>query len=114
MPHSTTARKPRKPHADFPPFPRATGQWAEEIRQRLHYFGKWANDPKRRGRPESVSRPKGRPFSGLHPTPEVVAVADLCNHFLASKRHLTQTGEISTLTFADDFTSPPPNGAGQG
>ena len=105
LPHSTTANKPGKPHADFPLFPHASGQWAKKIRQRLHYFGTWANDRKGEAALKKYLAEKDDLLAGRTPRPKVegITVAALCNHFLTAKRHLAQTGEISTRTFADYY-----------
>jgi integrase len=105
MPHSTKPKKPRKPHADFPLFPHASGQWAKKVRRRLHYFGKWANDPQGKVALKCWLDEKDDLLAGRTPHPKVegITVAALCNHFLTAKRHLTQTSEISTRTFADYY-----------
>lgn len=105
MPQSSKAKRPRKPHADFPLFPHATGQWAKKIRGRMHYFGKWSGDPKGEAALKKYLAEKDDLLAGRTPRAkaEGITVADLCNHFLTSKRHLTQTGEISTRTFVDYY-----------
>lgn len=97
--------KVAKPRPDFPLFPHATGRWAKKIHQKLHYFGPTAGDPKGQAALEKWLAEKDDLLAGRTPRPkrEGLTVADLCNHFLTSKRHLTQTGEISTRTYADYY-----------
>ena len=45
MAKSIKSARPSKPYPGFPMFPHATGRWAKKIRQKLHYFGKIADDP---------------------------------------------------------------------
>jgi integrase len=94
---SSATRKPRKPHPDFPLFPHATGQWAKKVRQRLHYFGKWA-DPE--GALERWLEQKDDLLAGRTPRPTTAGLAmrDLANRFLTAKKHLTETGEITVRT----------------
>jgi integrase len=103
MVQSTTSPgngKPAKPYPDFPLFPHATGRWAKKIRGRLHYFGPW-------GDPDAALRKYLDQRDDLHAgrTPRVsgdgLAVRDLLNRFLTSKRHLVDTQEITPRTFAD-------------
>lgn len=34
-------------HPQFPLFPHQSGRWCKKVRQKQHYFGKIADDPKR-------------------------------------------------------------------
>ena len=101
----TTPRKPKKPHADFPLFPHATGQWAKKVKGHLRYFGKWSSDPQGKAALDKWLDEKDDLLAGRTPRAktEGLTVADLCNRFLTAKKHLAQTGEISTRTFADYF-----------
>ncbi len=95
--------KAGKPRPDFPLFPHATGRWAKKVRGKLHYFGKVADDSKGEKALDRWLEQKDDLLAGR--TPRVKAdgltVSDLCNHFLSAKRHLCETGELSTRTFAD-------------
>jgi len=94
--------KPAKPHPDFPLFAHATGRWAKKIRQKLHYFGPWNDadgalqryldqrDDLHAGRTPRVAR-------------EGLTVAEACNRFLTSKRHLLDSGEIVQRTWRDYY-----------
>jgi len=97
--------KAAKPRPDFPLFPHATGRWAKKVHQKLHYFGSTADDPKGQAALEQWLEQKDDILAGRTPRAKAagLTVADLCNHFLTAKRHLTQTGEIGTRTFADYY-----------
>jgi integrase len=101
---SAAGRKPAKPYPDFPLFPHATGRWAKKIRGKLHYFGPWAD-------PEGALNKYLDQRDDLHAgrTPRVsgdgLAVRDLLNRFLTSKRRLLDTQEITPRTFADYHAS---------
>ena len=91
--------KPRKPYPDFPLFPHASGRWAKKIRGKLVYFGKW-EDPDAAVAKYLAERDHlhaGRPV----PRSGGLTVGELCNRFLTAKRHLVDTRELSSRTFAD-------------
>jgi integrase len=92
--------RPDKPYPDFPLFPHATKRWAKKIRGKMHYFGPW-DDPQ--GALNKFLEQKDDLFAGR--TPRVqgdgLAVRDLLNRFLTTKRHLLDTSEITSRTFGD-------------
>jgi integrase len=94
--------KPSKPYPDFPLFPHATKRWAKKIRGKLHYFGPW-NDW--RAALDKYNRQKDALFAGRKPREDGdgVAVRDLLNRFLTSKRHLVDTRELTERSFQDYF-----------
>jgi integrase len=101
---SSVVRKPPKPHKDFPLFAHAAGVWAKKVRQRLHYFGPWA-DPE--GALSRWLEQKDDLLAGRTPRPktEGFALRDLANRFLTAKKHLADTGEITLRTYTDYYTT---------
>ena len=97
-------RQRNKPYEGFPCFHHATGRWAKKIRQKLHYFGKVADDPKGEKALERLNREW--PYLSEGRTPPQVDVGDgctlrvLCNAFLTSKKNKLDSGELSEQTFA--------------
>ena len=104
--------KPKKPYAEFPLTPHASGKWMKKIRGQIHYFGAWAR------RLEGVLiRAEGDGWKGaleeykkvadLHAgrTPRVggdeLTVKDLCNHFLTAKLRKVEAGEMTSGLFYD-------------
>jgi len=97
----TLVDKPLKPYEGFPLFPHLSGQWAKKIRGRLFYFGTW-NDPDaalKRYLDERDALHAGRPPRVTNV--ESLTVRDLANRFLATKKTLVGTGELSSRTFAE-------------
>ena len=92
--------KPAKPYPDFPLFPHATKRWAKKIRGRMHYFGPW-DDPD--GALQKYLDQKDALHRGLTPadTREGFTVYRLAAKFLATKKALRDTGELSVHSFAD-------------
>lgn len=100
MPKSTpTSRrqKPAKPYPDFPLFAHATRRWAKKIRQKLHYFGPW-DDPD--GALQKYLDQRDDLHAGRTPRGDgdSLAVRDLVNRFLTSKKHLMEGGEMHEIT----------------
>jgi integrase len=93
----------RKPHADFPLYPHATGRWAKKVRGKLNYFGKCADDPKGDAAIEEWLRVKDDLLAGRTPRAkgDGLTIRDLCNQFLTAKLAKLDGHEISHLTFAD-------------
>jgi integrase len=92
--------KPNKPHADYPLFAHASGQWAKKIRGRMHYFGKWADPDSALAR---YLDQKDALLAGRKPREraEGTTVKSLCNSFLASKQALVDSGELLARTWTD-------------
>ena len=97
-------RKPEKPYKGFPIFAHPSGQWAKKIRQKLYYFGVWAE-------PEAALERLNReyPYRKEGREPPAVDVSGgctlqkLCNEFLHSKKDNLEAGELSPHTFRDYF-----------
>src|SRR5262249_61292280 len=92
--------KPDKPYPDFPLFPHATKRWAKKILGRMHYFGPW-DDPQ--GALEKYLAQKDDLYARRIPmdSDDRFTVVKLVNKFLAFKRHLCDTREITERTFND-------------
>jgi hypothetical protein len=105
--------KPKKPYAEFPLTPHASGKWQKKIRGAIHYFGAWA---KRIG--GVLVRVDGDGWKDaleeykavaddLHAgrTPRVrvdgLMVKDLCNHFLTAKLRQREAGELTARMFEE-------------
>ena len=98
MAHFTRSEKPKKPRKDFPLFPHARGYWAKKVRQKLHYFGKVADDPKGEAALNLWLDQKDDLLAGRTPrsTPgDGLTVASLCNHFLTAKEQQRDAGDIT-------------------
>jgi integrase len=99
--------KPRKPYPGFPLYAHATGRWAKKIRQKFHYFGKIADDPKGEKALEQLNREW--PFLSEGRTPPAVVTGDgctlrlSCNAFLTAKKSKLDSGELSESSFADYY-----------
>jgi integrase len=101
-PRKRKSDKPEKPRPDFPLFPHATKRWAKKIRGKMHYFGPWA-DPD--GALAKYQEQKDDLHAGRTPRADLtgLTVADLCNYFLTSKRHLLDTGELAMSSWRDYY-----------
>jgi integrase len=101
--HSTKPVRPKKPRSDFPLFPHAAGYWAKKVRQKLHYFGKIADDPKGEAALNLWLDRKDDLLAGRTPrtTPGGLTVENLCNHFLFAKEQQRDAGDITARTFVD-------------
>src|SRR4051794_4407917 len=89
--------KPKKPYAEFPLTPHASGKWMKKIRGQIHYFGRWAKRENGRlvrvegdGWKEALEEYKVV-ADDLHAgrTPRVrndeLSVENLLDHFLSAK-----------------------------
>jgi integrase len=112
MPNSTTAKRGRKsratkPRADFPLFPHAVGRWAKKVRGRTIYFGKIADDPKGEAALNKWLDEKDALLAGRTPRADNggLTVEDLCDLFLNAKRPLVSSGELTSRTFDEYFST---------
>ena len=95
------ATRPAKPSRDFPLFSHANGRWCKKVRQRHHYFGKWADDPKGQRALEEWLEKKDDLLAGR--TPRVgsdgLTVSDLVNRFLTFKQGMVASNELRQTTW---------------
>ncbi len=96
-----------KPHPDFPLFPHARGYWAKKIRNKLHYFGKIADDPDGQKALNLWLDQKDHLLAGRVPPVrrEGLTLNDLANRFLTAKKHLLESGEITPRTFSESYAT---------
>jgi integrase len=102
MAKSTT---PQKPRPDFPLFPHRNGWWCKKVRQKLHYFGKVAEDPKGEKALDLWLEQRDDLLAGRtpHAASDDLVVSDLCNRFLTSKRNSMKAGELTARTWSDYY-----------
>lgn len=92
----------RKPRADFPLFPHATGRWAKKVRGKLCYFGKTADDPAGAKALELWAEQKDDLLLGRKPRAKAadgVTLADVINGFLDYKQQQRDSGELAPRTW---------------
>jgi hypothetical protein len=107
------ADRPKKPYAEFPLTPHASGKWMKKIRGKIHYFGNWAKRVDGKlvraegdGWEQALALYKAQ-ADDLHAgrTPRLNAdrftVAGLCNRFLAAKQRKLESGEIGQRMFGE-------------
>lgn len=101
MAHSTKASPPKKPREDFPLFPHQAGYWAKKVRRKLHYFGKWADDPKGERALQLWLDQKDALLAGRTPRAkrDGLTLEDLCDAFLTAKDNLLAADELSQWTY---------------
>jgi integrase len=93
-----TNGKPGKPYKDFPLYAHHNGQWAKKVRGITRFFGPWAN-------PQAALdlwlEQKDDLLAGREPraTGEGLTIVSLVNQFLASKKNLVKTGELTQRTW---------------
>jgi integrase len=95
-----TARKSRQP-AKFPLGRHPKGYWCKRIKNKLHYFGKIADDPDGAEALERYLATKDDLIAGRKPRDHKsggLTVADAANHFLNGKRLAMEAGEITKRT----------------
>jgi integrase len=99
--------KPKKPRADFPLFPHATGRWAKKVRGKFAYFGKVADDPRGEAALKLWLDQKDELLAGRTPRGdrEGLTVRELANHFLTAKEQQRDAGDIRPSTFADYYST---------
>jgi hypothetical protein len=97
--NSNSVSAGRKPRADFPLCPHATGRRAKKVHGKLHYFGKTAGDPKGEAAESLWNEQKDNLYAGRTPRGkrERLTVDDLCNRFLAFNAEAN--GDAESFTF---------------
>jgi integrase len=92
----------KKPHADFPLFPHATGRWAKQVLGKRHYFGKVEGDEDGQKALAKWLHEKDDLLAGRKPRAaddKGMSLHDLVQRFLTHKEQLLLAGEIHQRTF---------------
>ncbi|MCA9265917.1 MAG: tyrosine-type recombinase/integrase [Planctomycetales bacterium] len=99
MTQKPKAKKPAKPHKDFPLFAHAAGVWAKKVKGKVYYFGPW-DDPQAALKQWNESKDEILQ-TGLKPgkPSDATTVADVVNHFLTFKQDQVATGQLAERTF---------------
>lgn len=107
MAHSSRAEKPKKPRADFPLFPHASGRWAKKVRGKFCYFGKVVDDPKGEAAINLWLDQKDDLLAGRTPRAgrEGLTVRELCNRFVGAKEDQADSGDIIRRTFVSYYNT---------
>ncbi len=117
--------RPKKPYADFPLTPHASGKWQKKINGRIYYYGRWGSmvdgkmtrlrgdgwkealalyndvhEDDRAGRDRRATLVGGELIQ-LKTGTAALTVADLCNRFLTDKKRKMDAGELTSRTFAE-------------
>ena len=101
------AKKPKKPHKDFPLTPHPSGRWCKKItfqgKAKLHYFGSWKDDPKGTRALDRWLAEKDALLAGRVPRARQPddnrTLGRLIEAFLLTKGHLRDAGELSPHTW---------------
>lgn len=94
--------KAKKPYRDYPLFLHQTGQYAKKVRRKLRYFGTDPDAALAKWFDEKDALLAGR-TPRLHPVG--LTVRELVNRFLAAKKSLVDTGDLSRLTWTAYYTA---------
>src|ERR1700722_12546661 len=107
------ADRPKKPYAEFPLTPHASGKWMKKIRRKIHYFGNWAKRVNGKlvrvdggGWEQALALYKAQ-ADDLHAgrTPgantDGLTVAGICNRFLTAKQRKMEAHEIGPRMFGE-------------
>ena len=111
MTYSTSAKRTKKSRSkrlerpkvkkDFPLFPGACGRWRKKVRGKVHYFGKWADDPKGERAALLWAEQKDDLIAGRVPRQkrDGLTLRELANQFLEDRERSCDNGEIRRTTF---------------
>jgi integrase len=106
----TNRSKARNGRPDFPlTAHKHSNRWCKKIKGKLYYFGPW-NEGEQKAAQAALEKwleQKDDLLAGRTPRPKSdgLTIKDLVNRFLATKRHLVDTGELTARSFADYYRS---------
>jgi hypothetical protein len=107
MGKSSKKTRPSKPYPEFPFYAHASGRWAKKTRGKLHYFGKWQDDPEGKAALNRNCEQRDALYAGRTPSTRKtgLTVKDLCDRFLYAKESKVISGELAPVTFRDYYAT---------